>query len=48
MGWLQDYNGAETSWVHVVLLILMLGGGMFVFWFFGPESKEIVEMPIED
>ena len=48
MGWLQDYNGAETSWIHIVLLFLILGGLFFVTWFFGIDSNPVVEVPDED
>lgn len=48
MGWLQDYNGSETTWVHVVLLFLILGGLFFLSWFFGVDSTPIVEATNED
>ena len=48
MGWLQDYNGSETTWVHVVLLFFILGGLFFLSWFFGVDSTPIVEVPDED
>ncbi len=45
MGWLQDYNGSETSWVHVVLLVIMVIGGGLLFWLMGPESTPITRAP---
>ena len=47
MGWLQDYNGAETTWVHVVLLIIIVIAGALLFWFVGPDSTPITEPPPE-
>ena len=48
MGFLQDYNGSETSWLHVVLLFLIFGGLFFLSWFFGVDSTFIVDAPDED
>jgi hypothetical protein len=45
MGWLQDYNGAETTWVHVVLLILILGGVGLLLFFANPNPDIISETP---
>jgi uncharacterized membrane protein YqiK len=45
MGWLQDYNGAETTWVHVVLLVIMVIVGVLIFWLAGPDSAPITEPP---
>ena len=47
MGWLQDYNGAETTWVHVVLLILILGGIALLIFFADPNPDIISERPEE-
>ena len=37
---LGEYNGAETTWWHVLGLFLMLGGSFLLFWLFGPEEAE--------
>ena len=43
MGWLQDYNGAEARWYHVVILIGLIIGMFVIIFFFGPETKEMGE-----
>ena len=48
MGW-KEYNGGDdVSWVHIGLLFLIFIGMILFFWLFGPESRELVESPIED
>jgi len=42
MGW-QEYNGGdETSIVHLVLLFIIFIGMIIFFWFFGPETKQMI------
>jgi|TARA_Y100000114_G_scaffold29816_1_gene25502 hypothetical protein len=35
MGW-KEYNGGDdaSGW-HIVLMVLIVGGGWFAIWFFG-------------
>ena len=48
MGW-KEYNGGDdVRWLHIVLLFLIFIGMILFFWLFGPESRELVESPIED
>ena len=47
MGWLQDYNGAETTWIHIVLLILILVGIGLLLFFADPNPNIISERPEE-
>ena len=47
MGW-QEYNGGdETTWVHLVLLVVMVILGALIFWLAGPDSATITEPPPE-
>ena len=37
---LGEYNGAETTWWHVLGLFAMLGGIFLLFWLVGPDEAE--------
>ena len=44
-----EYNGGdEATWGKFIIFLVLIITLLILFWLFGPESREITEMPIED
>ena len=44
-----EFNGGDEATIGKLIIFLTLITTFFIlFWLLGPESSEIVEMPLED